>query len=89
MIAGDFNIHWDSATNKEKLEFAHFLDSHNLKQHVEEQIYTKGHTIDLIITWANNNIIKSICVDRLCSAHHAIQCQPLVSKPPPVKKTSG
>ena len=30
MIADDFNIHWDNATNKEKLEFADFPKSHNL-----------------------------------------------------------
>jgi hypothetical protein len=87
LIAGDFNIHWDKTESREMIELAEFIESHNLQQHIQDPTHIKGHTIDLIITRSDESLIKSVSVDTLFSDHHAVHCQLLVSKPPPVKKT--
>ena len=87
VITGDFNVHWDDTGNKDRIELAELLECHNLVQHIVDQTHIKGHTIDLLITRANDNMITSTCTDQLFSDHFAIHSQFLVAKPPPPQKT--
>ena len=50
IVAGDFNIHYDSTDNQHTWKFLDLLNSMNLQQSVEEATHNKGHILDLIIT---------------------------------------
>ena len=50
--------HWYHSGNKEGMELAELLECHNLHQHVVAPTHTKGHTIDLIISRSDDNILR-------------------------------
>jgi len=50
MIAGDFNIHVDDATDIHASKLSDILSCHSLQQHVNSPTHVHGHTLDLLIT---------------------------------------
>ena len=57
IITGDFNYHMDDVKNPDTIKFNRILESFNLKQHVNGPTHDKGHTLDLMITRADDNLI--------------------------------
>ena len=57
LIVGDFNVHWDVDEDREKLLLDYMLKSANLHQHVNDATIIGGHTIDLVITKMDDNIV--------------------------------
>ena len=86
LIVGDFNIHWDVEEDRERLLLNDMLKSANLNQHVNDVTHIGGHTIDLIITKMDDNIVNNISVGSLLSDHFAIHFKLNVGKPPPLRE---
>ena len=57
LIVGDFNIHVDSSNN-ESQSFLDILNANGLIQHVKSSTHQKGHTLDLVITREQSNLLK-------------------------------
>ena len=86
LIVGDFNIHWDVDEDREKLLLDDMLKSANLRQHVNDATHIGGHTIDLVITKMDDNIVDNLSVGSLLSDHFAIHFNLNVGKPPPLRE---
>jgi hypothetical protein len=64
------------------------LDSYSLAQYVSEPTHRLGHTLDLVITRASENIVSDIHVDKsLPSDHYAVTCLLKISRPQATKKS--
>ena len=60
LIQGDFNIHIDVAGDSDANELSDFFESVGLQQHVDQHTHVQGHTLDLVISWRSDNIIKDL-----------------------------
>ena len=82
MVLGDFNIHYDDAKQSEPLRM--LLRSFNLIQHVDVATQRCGHTLDLVITHDDEDLVSSVTVtpDSL-SDHHCVEVKLNVHIPPP------
>ncbi len=70
---GDFNIHVDTPTSYNTAPFLTLLETYNLSQHIHFPTHIHGHTLDLLITRAESNVIYNISeFDPCISDHHAI-----------------
>ena len=58
LIVGDFNIHVDSSNNESK-GFLDILNANGLTQHVTNPTNQKGHTLDLVITREQSNLLSA------------------------------
>lgn len=75
VITGDFNIHIDVANDPVACEFLDLLTSMGLKQHVIGPTHESGHTLDLLITRAHEDVIRGVpVIDRYISDHAAVLC---------------
>ena len=88
LITGDFNIHFENNSDSDAMKFADILDSLGLIQHVTCPTHISGHTLDLIITRNEDNIIVSppVC-DTFLSDHSTLLCDVAFEKAPPVRNT--
>ena len=86
LIVGDFNIHWDVEEDRERLLLDDMLKSANLHHHVNDVTHIGGHTIDLVITKIDDNIVNNLSVASLLSDHFAIHLNLNVGKPPPLRE---
>ena len=62
MIVGDFNFHLDDSNNTDATKLHNLLESFNLKQHVATPTHSRGHTLDLIITRIEDDLVDGIVV---------------------------
>ena len=86
VIAGDFNFHVDDLNHRDALKFTDLLESVNLIQHVKSPTHRHGHTLDLIITRKEEDMIADVQVlADVYSDHRVICCKINHSKPPPAK----
>ena len=60
LLAGDFNVHWDSADKSEAASFRDLVTALGFKQHVTEPTHNAGHTLDLLITDCDDTFISSV-----------------------------
>ena len=86
MVLGDFNIHYDDAKQSEHLRM--LLRSFNLIQHVDVATHQCGHTLDLVITHDDDDLLSSVTVtsDSL-SDHHRVEVKLNAYIPPPRTST--
>ena len=86
VILGDFNIHYDDAKQSEPLRM--LLRSFNLIQHVDVATQQCGHTLDLVITHDDDDLLSSVTVtpDSL-SDHHYFEVKLNAYIPPPRTST--
>ena len=86
VIAGDFNFHVDDLNHRDALKFTDLLESVNLIQHVKSPTHRQGHTLDLIITRKEEDMIADVQVlADVYSDHRVICCKINYSKPPSAK----
>ena len=57
LIVGDFNIHVDSSNNEFQCSID-ILNVNGLTQHVTSPIHQKGHTLDLVSTMEQSNLLS-------------------------------
>ena len=83
VIVGDFNYHMDDNFDQAAKRFADLIDSVNLCQHVNSPTHRNGHTLDLIITRATENLVQDVNVhSEFYSDHRVITCSLNHPKPP-------
>ena len=75
MITGDFNLHADNKSDPTCINFLQLLESFNLRQHVREPAHRSGHTLELIITREDENIIGPVSVtESIISDRNLVNC---------------
>ena len=72
--------------DRERLLLDDMLKSANLHQHVNDVTHIGGHTIDLVITKIDDNIVNNLSVGSLLSDHLAIHFNLNLGKPPPLRE---
>ena len=87
LLLGDFNIHWDDKSNSETANFRNLVDSFNLQQHVEFQTHELGHTLDLILSRTDENLVKTCYGTEYISDHIVINTILAIAKPNFKRKT--
>ena len=83
ILAGDFNLHLDNPQDSNVSRFLDILDSVNLLQHITTPTHKRGHTLDLLISRAEENLVHDIKVlPDIYSDHRVITSTLNYSKPP-------
>lgn len=88
LLAGDFNIHFDSQNDRQRNTLASLLDEYGLKQMVNKPTHEAGHILDLICTHSTNvlnlNIIniKKVGISDHFLIEFVFTLQKLTSKRP-------
>ena len=72
--------------DRERLILDDMLKSANLHHHVNDATHIGGHTIDLVITKRDDNIVNSLSVGSLLLDHFAVHFNLNVTKPPPLRE---
>lgn len=86
-IVGDFNIHVDDEEDHDATRFLATLDLHDLQQHVKEPTHKDDHTLDLLISRKDSELITNPSVIRgLPSDHFAVKCLLKIDRPGPSVK---
>ncbi|KAK6189688.1 hypothetical protein SNE40_001690 [Patella caerulea] len=86
IVAGDINIHVDDTNNTEGRQFIDLFTSLGLVQHVVGPTHTIGHTLDLVLTRAEDVCVTNFVIDRsLPSDHASVHFTSTVHRPPLTK----
>ena len=89
LIIGDFNFDITNLQSHDSVKLIDLLDSRNLKQHVSHPTHDKGHTLDLVISRIQNELISNITTnEELHSDHKFIQFLVNVRRPPNIKNNA-
>ena len=96
LIVGDFNIHIDSSNNESKCVLD-ILNANGLTQHLTSPIHQNGHTLDLVITREQSNLLSRspiVYISGVSDAnssssldHYAVLCYLNVNRPKTVCKS--
>ena len=87
LVLGDFNMHYEDASDVDAGKLKESLYSMNLMQHVTEPTHKLGHCLDLVITREYELQTEKLVVHpAVISDHSAITFQLPVSKFPTVKQ---
>ena len=77
----------DMCGNLGTVKLNKILESFNLVKHVNGPTHKKGHTLDLIITRAYDELVTSVEIrDPMLSDHSAVHCKLRPKKPPLERK---
>ena len=74
LLIGDFNIHTDIPEDSDTINFNDLLDGLNLKNYIDFPTHRSHHTLDLILTDADSNLIHSVEQGFMLSDHYFIHC---------------
>src|SRR5271156_2499648 len=72
ILAGDFNIHVDTASDESSKKLSELLKNFSLKQHVKSATHIGRHTLDLVISKANTQLVQEVSVVEGISDHQGI-----------------
>ena len=75
VIAGDFNFHLDCPSDNNANKFIELLETFGLCQHINVPTHSSGHTLDLIITRTNQDIITEPATTIFLSDHLFVECK--------------
>ena len=81
MIIGDFNIHMENTANPNTITFSDFLDSFNLRNHVNFPPHIANHHIDLCITERDSGLFQSISKGHLILDNNFMHAKLRAPKP--------
>ena len=83
LMVGDFNFHVEDCNDRSAQRFLQLLETFNMEQHIREPTHRSGHTLDLMITRAEENIASNFSVhDPAISDHFAVSCTLALRKVP-------
>lgn len=83
LLAGDFNVHVDVDGDREAIGFHDILDLYDLQQHVRGATHSGNHTLDLLISRRDEDLVSSPSIHHdLPSDHAAVKCLVNISRPP-------
>ncbi|XP_072022447.1 uncharacterized protein [Amphiura filiformis] len=87
LIIGDLNVHVDDTDDREAALFSNLLELSGLQQHITGPTDEKGHTLDLIISRKDDDLVMSPSTHHdLPSDHSAIKCFVNMLRPAPSVK---
>ena len=88
LLLGDFNIHVDVPENSESKKFLEILSNTGMIQYVVGPTHKSGHTLDLLFSRQEDDLIHEHEVDpRVISDHLIVSCTINFQKPRPLKMT--
>jgi len=87
IIAGDYNIHWDTPKETEIKHLVQFLHYVNMVRHVKERTQISRLIIDLVVTHEGQNILGNLQVSSKLSDHFLVQADLRMSRLRPREKT--
>ena len=86
LIIRDFNWHVDDINDSAACRFLGLLEVAGLHKHVDKPTYDSNHTLDLVISRQNSDIVSNVnVVGGLPSFHDAVTCL-LNFQPPKLSK---
>ena len=86
VITGNFNVHLDEPHKSEVSRFISMISSYGLEQHVTTATHVSGHILDLVMTRADDDLVRLCEVGlRHGSDHNLVCCILQQRKPPPQK----
>ena len=75
LMAGDFNFHIEDDCDTAALRFLNLIEAFNLKEHITEPTHKSGHTLDLTINRAEEDVARNFTVyDPVISDHLVVGC---------------
>ena len=86
ILIGDFNVHWDCEEDSERMELATLLNDYDLVQHVKGPTHECGHTLDLVITRQEDDLVASYDIGAFISDHNSLHVTLKCSKTHPQRK---
>ncbi len=87
VMAEDFNIHVDDDEDHDASVFLETIDLRDLKQHVNKPTHKRNHTLDLLISRKDSNLVTNpSVVGGLPSDHFAVKCILNIACPKPSVK---
>ena len=83
LMVGDFNFHVDTCDSEYVTTFLQLLDVFNLYQDTNGSTHKDGHTIDLVISGSDDDIVSNFSIDSpfVISDHGAIHFYLKLKKP--------
>ena len=78
-------IHLEDRNDTEALKLNDLFDTLNYKQHITTRTHKSGHTLDVVITRDNENLISQWKVGDQLSDHNLILCDVSHPKPRPIQ----
>ena len=85
-VKGDFNLHYECASDPAVKTFRTLIDEHDLQQFVQGPTHKHKHTLDLALVRSEFNTVLDINIDDNClSDHFLISFEVDIRKPGPVK----
>ena len=81
LMLGDFNIHVDTPNKWDAKRFLMSIETAGLYQHIHEPTHKDGHTLDLVLTRPEDNLVKCTSVGPRPSDHHFTHCTLDLYKP--------
>ncbi len=88
IMCGDFNVHMDVQDDPLARRLGDIIESFGLKQHVTGSTHKAGHTLDLLISRAESDLVESCAIsDPGISDHSAINFNLRLPGPPHLTKT--
>ena len=85
LILGDVNLHMDIPDKPDTIRFNDILKSLNLTQHVTFPTHRSNHTLDVVLTRSDNDLLCSIKSGDQISDHNLVVCQVHHPKPSPLR----
>ena len=80
-MLGDFNIHVDTPNKWDAKRFLMSIETAGLYQHIHVPTHKDGHTLDLVLTRPEDNLVKCTSVGPRTSDHHFTHCTLDLHKP--------
>ena len=89
ILLGDFNMHVDTPNRADVRRFLSSIEEVGLHQHVIGPTHKHGHTLDLVMSRLDDNLVKDWRIGTRMSDHNAILCKVNVQRPEAQKKVTS
>ena len=87
VVVGDLNLHLDIHIDPGTQKFGELMTTLGLEQSVTRPTHRCGHTLDVVISRKNDNLVENTHVLDLISDHALVACTLCVRRPPVPKTT--
>ena len=74
LIVGDLNFHLDKKNDTATRKLTELLESFNILQFVNTSTHMSGHTLDVIMCRATDNLIQEVKVGDMITDHNLLLC---------------
>ncbi len=71
-ITGDLNVHVDVEEGHDSIKLYSILDRHSLQQHVRGPTHTGNHTLNLLISRADEDLVSRMAIESGSPSDHSI-----------------